>query len=124
MLFKLFHKNDDIIKDPIRVEPQQPTFRREEPQNTVMGESQMVIEDVFSIAGRGIVAIGKVSGEFRIDDEVLIRKTDGTTISSAISGLEAFRKTLNMVSDGYNCGILLRGIKRDQIERGDVIVKA
>lgn len=126
MLFKLFHKNDDdIIKDPIKVEPQQPTFRREEgPRLVSDGSGEMMIEDVFSIKGRGTVVTGRVKGQIRLNQNVVVEKADGSSLQSVITGIEAFRKTLDLAMDGDNCGLLLRGIERNQVKRGDVVKTA
>ena len=126
MLFKLFHKNDDdIIKDPIKVEPQHPTFRREEgPRLVSDGSGEMMIEDVFSIKGRGTVVTGRVKGQIRLNQNVVVEKADGSSLQSVITGIEAFRKTLDLAMDGDNCGLLLRGIERNQVKRGDVVKTA
>jgi elongation factor Tu len=128
MLFKLFHKNDDdIIKDPIKVGPkaEQPIFKREEgPRSVSDGSGEMTIDDVFSIKGRGIVVTGRVKGQIRLNQNVVIEKTDGSSLQSVITGIEAFHKTLDLAMDGDNCGLLLRGIERNQVERGDVVKTA
>ena len=81
------------------------------------------VEDVFSIAGRGTVATGRVDrGRISVGDAceiVGIRETQTTTIT----GLEMFHKLLDYADAGENVGALLRGTKRDEIERGQVIVK-
>ncbi|WP_414886694.1 EF-Tu/IF-2/RF-3 family GTPase, partial [Pseudomonas chlororaphis] len=83
----------------------------------------MPIEDVFSISGRGTVVTGRVErGIVRIQEEVEIvglRDTQKTTCT----GVEMFRKLLDEGRAGENCGVLLRGTKRDDVERGQVLVK-
>lgn len=83
----------------------------------------MPVEDVFSIKGRGTVATGRVErGKLNINEEIEIvglKETQKTTVT----GLEMFRKTLDYTEAGDNVGVLLRGIEKDQIERGQVIVK-
>lgn len=83
----------------------------------------MPIEDVFSIKGRGTVATGRIEqGIVHINDEVEIVGIKETQ-KSVVTGIEAFHKTLDEGQAGDNAGLLLRGIERDQIERGQVICK-
>lgn len=83
----------------------------------------MPIEDVFSIKGRGTVATGRIEqGVVKINDPVEIVGIRATQ-NSVVTGIEAFKKNLNQGQAGDNAGLLLRGIERDQIERGQVIVK-
>lgn len=83
----------------------------------------MPIEDVFSIKGRGTVATGRIEqGVININDEVeIVGIRDGK--KSVVTGIEAFKKSLDRGQAGDNAGILLRGIERDDIERGQVIAK-
>ncbi len=81
----------------------------------------MAVEDVFSITGRGTVATGRVEqGKIHVGDAVEIVGIKDT-ISSVATGLEMFRKLLDEAMAGDNIGMLLRGIEKDQIERGQVI---
>jgi len=81
----------------------------------------MAVEDVFSITGRGTVATGRVEqGKIHVGDAVEIVGIRETT-SSVATGLEMFRKLLDEAMAGDNIGMLLRGIEKDQIERGQVI---
>jgi elongation factor Tu len=83
----------------------------------------MPIEDVFSIKGRGTVATGRIeTGVVKINDEVEIVGIR-TTQKSVVTGIEAFKKNLDQGQAGDNAGILLRGIERDDIERGQVLAK-
>ena len=83
----------------------------------------MPVEDVFSIKGRGTVATGRVeTGIVKINDPVEIVGIR-TTKASVVTGIEAFKKQLDQGQAGDNAGILLRGIERDDIERGQVICK-
>jgi len=83
----------------------------------------MPIEDVFSIKGRGTVATGRIeTGVININDEVEIVGVKDTQ-KSVVTGIEAFKKNLDRGQAGDNAGLLLRGIEREQIERGQVIVK-
>ena len=94
-----------------------------EPERAVDGAFLMPVEDVFSISGRGTVATGRVErGKVRVGEEVEIvglRATEKTTCT----GVEMFRKLLDEGVAGDNVGVLLRGIKRDGIERGQVLAK-
>ena len=83
----------------------------------------MPIEDVMTISGRGTVVTGRVErGMAKLNDEVEIVGIKPTQ-KSVITGLEMFRKTLDFVEGGDNAGVLLRGINRDQVERGQVLAK-
>ncbi|MFZ1249850.1 MAG: elongation factor Tu [Candidatus Microsaccharimonas sp.] len=83
----------------------------------------MPIEDVFSIKGRGTVATGRIeTGVININDPVEIVGVK-TTQTSTVTGIEAFKKNLDRGQAGDNAGLLLRGIEREDIERGQVIVK-
>jgi len=82
----------------------------------------MPIEDVFSIAGRGTVATGRVDrGKAKLNDEVDIVGMKPEISKTVITGLEMFKKTLDEAMAGDNVGLLLRGIEREQIERGQVL---
>ena len=93
-----------------------------EPQRDMDKPFLMPIEDVFSIKGRGTVATGRIEqGVVKLNDEVEIvglRPSQKTVVT----GIEAFKKSLDQGQAGDNAGLLLRGIDRDQIERGQVIV--
>lgn len=83
----------------------------------------MPIEDVFSIKGRGTVATGRIEqGIVKINDPVEIVGVKASQ-SSVVTGIEAFKKNLNQGQAGDNAGILLRGIEREQVERGQVLAK-
>lgn len=83
----------------------------------------MPIEDVFSIKGRGTVATGRIEqGIIKLNDEVEIVGLKPTQ-KSVVTGIEAFKKSLDQGQAGDNAGLLLRGIEREQIERGQVVVK-
>jgi elongation factor Tu len=83
----------------------------------------MPIEDVFSIKGRGTVATGRIEqGIIKLNDEVEIVGIKATQ-KSVVTGIEAFKKSLDQGQAGDNAGLLLRGIEREQIERGQVLAK-
>ncbi|MDD6282219.1 elongation factor Tu [Oribacterium sp. HCP28S3_H8] len=84
----------------------------------------MPVEDIFTITGRGTVATGRVErGVLKLNDEVEIVGISEETEKSVVTGMEMFRKTLDEAMAGDNVGLLLRGINRDQIERGQVVCK-
>jgi elongation factor Tu len=93
------------------------------PDRPVDGAFLMPIEDVFSISGRGTVATGRIErGVVKVGDEIEIvgiRATSKTTCT----GVEMFRKLLDQGQAGDNVGVLLRGTKRDEVERGQVLAK-
>ena len=83
----------------------------------------MAVEDVFTITGRGTVATGRVErGKLNLNDTVEIVGIKETR-STVVTGIEMFRKTLDFAQAGDNIGALLRGVNRDQIERGQVLAK-
>lgn len=82
----------------------------------------MPVEDVFTITGRGTVASGRIDrGTVKIGDEVEIVGLSDEPLKSTVTGLEMFRKTLDQGQAGDNVGVLLRGIDRDQVVRGQVL---
>jgi elongation factor Tu len=94
-----------------------------EPAREVDKPFLMAVEGVFSIAGRGTVATGRIErGRVKIGEEVEIIGF-GTTIKTTVTGVEMFRKELQEGQAGDNVGLLLRGAKKEEIERGMVIAK-
>jgi len=94
-----------------------------EPKRELDKPFLMPIEDVFSIKGRGTVATGRIeTGIVKVNDEVEIVGIRDTR-KSVVTGIEAFKKSLDQGQAGDNAGILLRGIERDDIERGQVLAK-
>ena len=95
----------------------------EEPVRDLDKPFLMPIEDVFSIKGRGTVATGRIEqGVIKLNDPVEIVGIKDTQ-TSVVTGIEAFKKNLDQGQAGDNAGLLLRGIEREQIERGQVVVK-
>lgn len=92
-------------------------------QSNTEGSLLMNIEDVFTISGRGTVVTGKIErGEIRLNDEVeIVGLTE--TKKAVVTGIEMFRKQQDYATAGDNVGILLHGIERDDVERGQVIAK-
>ena len=93
------------------------------PERDVDKPFLMSIEDVFTITGRGTVVTGRVErGQLRLNDEVEIVGLKDTT-KTVVTGIEMFRKTLDYAEAGDNAGVLLRGISREDVERGQVLAK-
>jgi elongation factor Tu len=95
-----------------------------EPVRDVDKPFLMAIEDVFSIEGRGTVATGRIErGKVKIGEEVEIVGLEAASRKTTCTGVEMFNKTLDSGQAGDNVGCLLRGIKRDEVERGQVLAK-
>ena len=95
-----------------------------EPERLVDKPFLMPIEDVFSITGRGTVATGRIeTGIIKVGDPVDIIGMGAEKLKSVVTGVEMFRKLLDEGEAGDNAGLLLRGIDKDEIRRGMVIVK-
>lgn len=107
-IMELMKQVDEYIPDPVR-DLDKPFL--------------MPVEDVFSIKGRGTVATGKIqSGKIKVGEEVeLVGFTD--TSKTTITGVEMFRKLLDEGQAGDNVGLLLRGVEKDDIQRGQVLAK-
>ena len=95
-----------------------------EPPREVDKPFLMAIEDVFSIEGRGTVATGRIErGMIKIGEEVEIVGLETKPEKTTCTGVEMFNKTMDQGQAGDNVGVLLRGIKRDELERGQVLAK-
>ena len=106
---KLMDAVDESIPDPVR-ETEMPFL--------------MPVEDVFTITGRGTVVTGRVErGVINVNEEVEIVGIKPTSAKTTVTGVEMFRKLLDQGQAGDNVGLLLRGIKREDVERGQVVVK-
>ncbi|MCH9641478.1 MAG: elongation factor Tu [Actinomycetia bacterium] len=100
---------DDSIPDPVR-DTERPFL--------------MPVEDVFTITGRGTVVTGRVErGMVNVNEEVEIVGIKPTSTKTTVTGVEMFRKLLDQGQAGDNVGLLLRGIKREDVERGQVVIK-
>jgi elongation factor Tu len=94
-----------------------------EPERAIDGAFLMPIEDVFSIQGRGTVVTGRVErGIVKVGEEIEIVGIKDTT-KTTCTGVEMFRKLLDEGRAGENCGVLLRGTKREDVQRGQVLAK-
>ncbi|CAN6853233.1 unnamed protein product [Brassica oleracea var. botrytis] len=109
-ILKLMDAVDEYIPDPVRV---------------LDKPFLMPIEDVFSIQGRGTVATGRIEqGVIKVGEEVeILGLKDGPPMKSTVTGVEMFKKILDNGQAGDNVGLLLRGLKREDIQRGMVIAK-
>jgi elongation factor Tu len=107
-ILKLAETLDSYVKDPVRV---------------VDKPFLMPVEDVFSITGRGTVCTGRVErGKVNVNEEIEIVGIRDTQ-KTIVTGIEMFRKLLDFGQAGDNVGLLLRGTKKEDVERGQVIVK-
>src|SRR5207244_3140392 len=107
-IIKLMDAMDSYIPEPVR-ETDKPFL--------------MPVEDVFSIAGRGTVATGRIErGKIKVGEEVEIVGLRPTT-KTVVTGVESFRKLLDEGVAGDNVGCLLRGTKREEVERGQVLAR-
>src|ERR1700740_378173 len=95
-----------------------------EPVRDVDKPFLMPIEDVFTITGRGTVVTGRIEqGQCKVGDDVEVIGIHPETTKTVVTGLEMFQKTLDYAQAGDNAGALLRGIKREEVERGQVVAK-
>ena len=95
-----------------------------EPQRDLDKPFLMPVEDVFTITGRGTVATGRIEqGKVNVGDEVELVGIHEQTNKTVVTGVEMFRKLLDYGQAGDNVGCLLRGVKREEIERGQVLAK-
>ncbi len=94
-----------------------------EPERAIDGDFLMPVEDVFSISGRGTVVTGRVErGVIKVGEEIEIVGIKDTQTTTC-TGVEMFRKLLDQGQAGDNVGVLLRGVKREDVERGQVLAK-
>ncbi len=116
-------RDDEIGKDKIFELMDAVDSYIPEPERAIDKPFLMPVEDVFSISGRGTVATGRVeSGIVKVSEEVEIVGMKDTA-KTVVTGVEMFRKLLDQGQAGDNVGILLRGVKREDIERGQVLAK-
>ncbi len=95
-----------------------------EPERDTAKPFLMPIEDVFTITGRGTVVTGRVEqGQLRLGEEIEIVGIEPETKKTVVTGIEMFRKMLDEAQAGDNAGILLRGTKKDEVRRGQVLAK-
>ena len=95
-----------------------------DPQRATDQPFLMPVEDVFSITGRGTVVTGRVErGVIKVNEEVEMVGIKDKAIKTTVTGVEMFRKLLDQGEAGDNVGLLIRGVKREEVERGMVVVK-
>jgi elongation factor Tu len=95
-----------------------------EPERDTDKPFLMPIEDVFTITGRGTVVTGRVEqGQIKLGDEIEIVGIEPKTSKTVVTGIEMFRKMLDEARAGDNAGILLRGTKKDEVQRGQVLTR-
>jgi elongation factor Tu len=95
-----------------------------QPERDVEKPFLMPIEDVFTITGRGTVVTGRVEqGMLKVGEEIEIVGIEPQTSKTVVTGIEMFRKMLDEAQAGDNAGILLRGTKKDEVRRGQVLAK-
>jgi elongation factor Tu len=96
-----------------------------EPERETDKPFLMPVEDVFTITGRGTVVTGRIErGILKVNEEVeIVGIHEGPATKTTVTGIEMFRKLLDEGRAGENVGLLLRGIKREDVERGQVVVK-
>ncbi|KAA0017962.1 elongation factor Tu [Antrihabitans cavernicola] len=108
-ILELMQAVDDSVPDPVR-ETEKPFL--------------MPVEDVFTITGRGTVVTGRVErGHINVNEDVEIVGIKEKSTKTTVTGIEMFRKLLDSGQAGDNVGLLVRGIKREDVERGQVVVK-
>jgi len=115
---KLGEWSDKILELMAQVDEYIPTPERDTDKDFLMP-----VEDVFSISGRGTVVTGRIErGTIRVGETIEIVGIKDTQ-TTTVTGVEMFRKEMEQGEAGDNCGILLRGIKKEEVERGQVLVK-
>ena len=114
---KLLGRDDNIMVEPSARQ----VNNNATAQTADSGDYAMKVSDVFSIIGRGTVATGRLTQTVHLNDSIVIACQNGTQLKSKIIGNEAFRKALDMAEANDNVGLLLEGIERKQIQRGDII---
>ena len=117
-------RDDEIGKDSIMALMEAVDTYIPQPERLVDGAFLMPVEDVFSISGRGTVATGRIErGVVKVGEEIEIVGIKDTS-KTTVTGVEMFRKLLDQGEAGDNVGLLLRGVSRDDIERGQVLAHA
>jgi elongation factor Tu len=109
-IFKLMEEVDSYIPTPTRDTDK---------------DFLMPVEDVFSISGRGTVVTGRIErGTIKLNEEIEIVGIKKEIVKTTVTGIEMFRKEMDVGEAGDNCGILIRGIKKEDVERGQVLCKS
>lgn len=126
-LFDLFRKDkkDDVTRELEEVKKRRNQSGTEDTYGDLAGTAGvLVVDDVFSITGRGTVVTGMVtSGMFTVGDNVEVTGIDGSKVRSVVTGLEAFRKLMKTARQGDRVGMLLKDLSRQEIGPGDEVHK-
>lgn len=128
LLDKIFKKDPDhnglLTDDEKELREYEEREYRGESRLEDSAYAEYIVEDVFTIQGRGTVVVGTVTqGTFRVSDKVAIVHGNNPPIETTICGIEQFRKTIDTASEGASVGLLLRGVERDQVKRNDIVKK-
>ena len=116
--------NDEIGKNAVLELMSQIDEYMPAPERPLDKPFAMPVEDVFSIQGRGTVVTGRIEqGLIKVGDEVEIIGISEEPTKTTVTGVEMFKKQLDQGQAGDNCGLLLRGVKREDVTRGQVLVK-
>ncbi len=127
-LFDLFKKKEtDELGNTIEKETTDNNELGVNPINTDTDSAlfQMIVDDVFYIAGRGMVVTGVIkAGSIRTGDKIIIVSSTGERKETSVAGIEIFRKILDRAEAGDKVGILLKGVDRQDCDKGDMLIKA
>ncbi len=120
-IFNFFKKEKTDLEQYYEDREKRAAFEENSAAGPVSG-FRLVVEDTFSITGRGTVIVGEVeSGTVSVGDEVMLKRIDGSSRKVAVVGIEQFRKMTQKASAGDKVGILLRGLTKNDIGKGDVL---
>ena len=114
----------DEIKEVKEEKPVQKEYTKAEIEafHQSMPGAKMIVEDVFTILGKGTVATGKVKNHIKVGDTINIIKPSGDSVSTAVQSIEINRQIVEEATPGDNIGLVLRGIQREDVSRYDVII--
>ena len=120
---KYYEERQKREAQKMSVQKQNISQNLEQPQSFDRG-FHLTVQDVFTITGRGTVVTGKVEyGRAKVGEKILLQRINGQNDYVTITGIEQFRKMTNVAQAGENVGILLRGLDRKDIAKGDVLLK-
>lgn len=123
--FDLFRKKETDVERYQREleERREEAPEWEPPQGEHFCDHLMQVEDVFAVAGRGTVVTGRCITTFMVHDTVSVLNPDGTRVDAEITGIEMFRQMTDCANPGDNVGVLLRGLTRNDVKRGALLVR-
>ena len=120
---KYYEEREKRDAQKMSVQKQNISQHLEQPQSIDRG-FHLTVQDVFTITGRGTVVTGKVEyGRAKVGEKILLQRINGQNDYVTITGIEQFRKMTNVAQAGENVVILLRGVDRKDIAKGDVLLK-